>query len=100
MIIEFFEAALYDLEKSKEYYSNIEPALGNYFLSDIENALNDIRKFPKASPKHTTHKHLRLKTCKRFPFTVIYHPNFEVNIVYIVAVAHQKREPDFWKDRT
>ncbi|MDZ7756745.1 type II toxin-antitoxin system RelE/ParE family toxin [Rhodohalobacter sp.] len=99
MIVEFFEAALFDLKKSKKYYSDIEPDLGEYFLRDIEGALSDIKKFPKACPKHHKYNHLRLKTCKRFPFTVIYHPIFQEKVVYIVAVAHQKREPDYWRGR-
>jgi len=50
MIVEFFEAALFDLKKSKKYYSDIEPDLGEYFLRDIEGALSDIKKFPTACP--------------------------------------------------
>jgi len=50
MVIEFFEAALFDLKKSKEYYSDIKPDLGEYFPRDIEGALSDIKKFPSACP--------------------------------------------------
>ncbi|WP_340105798.1 type II toxin-antitoxin system RelE/ParE family toxin [Rhodohalobacter sp. 8-1] len=99
MIIEFFDAALRDLKKSKEYYSKIDYGLGEHFLNDIEGALNSIKKFPKASAKHHKFSHLRLKHCKRFPFTIIYHPDFDTNIVFIVAVAHQKQEPNHWSGR-
>jgi toxin ParE1/3/4 len=88
-----------ELNKSKSYYSNIDPDLGNHFLDDIENALYDIEHHPKASAVHEDNPHLRLKTTKRFPFIIIYHPDFEADIVYIVAIAHQKRKPDYWKDR-
>lgn len=48
MTIEFYEAALFDLKKSKKYYSDIEPDLGIYFLNDIEHAISDIKKTPQS----------------------------------------------------
>lgn len=99
MIVEFFEAALFDLKSSKEYYSKIEIDLGDHFLKDIESALNDIKTHPKASSQHHKFSHLRLKHCRRFPFTIIYHHMLGANTIYIVAVAHQKRTPNYWTDR-
>ena len=99
MIIEFFEAALHDLKISKEYYSKIHHDLGVHFLNDIEAALKRIKKHPNACTMHPNFSHLRLKQCKRFPFTIIYHPDFKAKTAYIVAVAHQKREPNYWTDR-
>lgn len=99
MIVEFFEAALFDLKKSKDYYSDIEPELAHYFLQDIEDAIHTIKMYPNASSQHHKFDHLRLKHCRRFPYTIIYHPDIETNIVYIVAIAHQKRIPNYWIDR-
>ena len=99
MIIEFFEAALLDLKSSKKYYSEIDFNLGDHFLNDIKGALNDIKKHPNAFSQHHKFAHLRLKHCKRFPFTIIFHPDLKTKTVYIVAVAHQKRTPNYWTDR-
>ncbi|NBC26474.1 MAG: type II toxin-antitoxin system RelE/ParE family toxin [Bacteroidetes bacterium] len=99
MTIELFEAALFDLNKSYDYYSDIGAELGETFLRDIERALFEIKENPKASSKHPKYSHLRLKICNRFPFTVIYHPNVKSDTYYIIAVAHHKRNPNYWKER-
>jgi len=99
MQVEFFEAARFDLNKSFHYYSGIDTELGEIFLKDIERALADIKANPKACAKHQKYSHLRLKICNRFPYTVIYHPNFQSNIAYIIAVAHHKRNPNYWNER-
>ena len=34
---------------------------------------------------------------KKFPYKIIY--AFEARTVYVIAIAHDKRHPDYWKDR-
>ncbi|MCC5904829.1 MAG: type II toxin-antitoxin system RelE/ParE family toxin [Balneolaceae bacterium] len=99
MKIRFFEAAYTDLEKSKNYFEEIDPALADYFMRDIKHALESIRKFPESGPQHASYKHLRLKTCQRFPFSIIYHKQEQEQIIMVIAVAHHKRNPDFWQKR-
>lgn len=42
---------------------------------------------------------LRVYHFDRFPYTVVYEED-EVNGPQIFAIAHQRREPGYWRDRT
>jgi len=41
--------------------------------------------------------HFRSLRIKKFPFKIIY--TVDENTILIVAIAHDKRNPDFWKGR-
>jgi plasmid stabilization system protein ParE len=66
------------------------------FLSEIYDALENLAQWPQRWPFY------QYGTCRfvlhRFPFSVIYRD--EPAAVSIVAVAHHKRRPGYWKDRT
>jgi hypothetical protein len=70
-------------------------SLGFEFAKEIYSAVQNILSFPDAwaplSPK------TRRCLTKRFPYGVIYQTTDEE--VFIVAVMHLNREPDYWKDR-
>lgn len=99
MKIRFLEAAYTDLERSKNYYTEIDPELARYFQDDIKHALNHIRIAPFSTPRHDKFEHLRIKICNRFPFSIIYHKQDSEPIIFIIAIAHHRRNPDYWSDR-
>jgi plasmid stabilization system protein ParE len=80
-----------------------EPGIGNgvmrasaRFLSEIYDALENLAQWPQRWPfyQHGTRRFV----LHRFPFSVIYRD--EPAVVSIVAIAHHKRRPGYWKDRT
>ncbi len=52
-------------------------------------------RFPRAVPSYP--KTLRRRILRRFPFGFLY--AIEPERIVIVAVAHLKRRPGYWKDR-
>jgi toxin ParE1/3/4 len=78
-----------------EYYNSASAGLGEEFISDIENAVSRIRSFPRhGSPGAGGTRRVVLS---RFPFDVVYLEEEEV--IVVIAVAHQKRSPFYWRDR-
>jgi plasmid stabilization system protein ParE len=70
-------------------------ALGREFTAEISAALDYVRRYPFASP--SVRGAFRRKRVKRFPFNIIY--AVEEERIVIIAVMHQRRHPDYWKDR-
>ena len=65
------------------------------FLSDVNDALETVSKAPQHWPKylHGTRRFV----LHRFPFSVVYLD--DPDQVTIIAVAHSKRRPGYWKHR-
>jgi plasmid stabilization system protein ParE len=78
-----------------EYYNSASGGLGEEFISDVENAVSRIRSFPRhGSP---TAGGTRRVVLGRFPFDIVYLEDAED--VVVIAVAHQRRSPFYWRDR-
>jgi plasmid stabilization system protein ParE len=83
-----FEAAD-DWYLSRSFDASLE------FLSAVDAALKRISEAPQRWPKylHGTRRFV----LHRFPFSVIYLD--DPDLVTIIAVAHSKRKPGYWKHR-
>lgn len=84
-----------ELLAAVEYYNSASAGLGEEFISDIENAVSRIRSFPRhGSPGAGGTRRVVLG---RFPFDVVYLEDQEE--VVVIAIAHQRRSPFYWRDR-
>jgi plasmid stabilization system protein ParE len=85
--VEMFRAAdRYDVER---------PGLGNEFLAIVEHTLDGITAAPERWPL-VDERHRR-RLIKRFPFSIYY--RLIGPTVVVVAIAHHKRHPDYWRRR-
>lgn len=84
-----------ELEEAALFYDHRLQGLGEQFLLSVERAIEQILLFPESTP--LVAKTVRQKALPRFPYSLFY--LFENGAVFIVAVAHQKRTPAYWKDR-
>ncbi len=87
--------ASWELEEAALFYDRRVKGLGQRFLQAVERAIEHILLFPEAAP--VVGGTVRQKVLSRFPFSVFY--VFEKNAILFVAIAHQKKEPLYWKDR-
>lgn len=86
---ELFEAASrYDIER---------PGLGQEFLDAVSQALAFAARFPGAAPR--ARGPIRSLVVSRFPYSILYRP-FEQGGLRILAVAHHKRRPEYWRGRS
>lgn len=84
---EMLEAAL--------YYQNQASGLGSDYLSAVERAIQAIEESPYTWP--ILEGEFRRRLVRRFPFGVLY--RIEPDIIIIVAVAHLRKKPGYWKSR-
>jgi toxin ParE1/3/4 len=84
-----------ELTEAAQYYESRQPGLGSDFLAEVERALDQILTNPEAFRK--IGRRVRLKPLWRFPYNLIYAVYPER--IRIVAFAHQKRRPFYWRKR-
>jgi len=94
--LEFHPRAVEEARAARRYYARRSATLANRFLTALDNALGQIFATPSQWPTHLhSTRFLRLR---RFPYLVIYRET--PIVVQIVAVAHTKRRPGYWRRRT
>jgi toxin ParE1/3/4 len=93
--VEFHEEASHELEAAFDWYLERSESAAERFLTDLNSATANVAEAPQRWPpsKYGTRKFL----LTRFPFAIIYRelPSF----IQIVAVAHGRRRPGYWKNR-
>lgn len=93
--IRLHPAALQELEEAAAFYDLQSSGLGEAFLDDFERAGGQILLLPDSSP--IASRHARRKLMARFPYAVVY--SLIDDDVFVLAVAHSRRRPFYWRDR-
>ena len=92
---------VFDLEAQREvgaakrYYNQQREGLGEEFLDSVRDGLRRVRDQPESCP--IEHLDIRRLVLRRFPYKLLY--TVQADHVFVVAVAHQHRNPGYWTDR-
>jgi toxin ParE1/3/4 len=94
-VIVFHPDADAEIIEAARYYELHKPGLGSDFLWEVERGLDQISMNPEAAQRIA--RRVRRKPSWRFPYNLIYavYPDR----IRIVACAHQKRRPFYWRKR-
>lgn len=86
-----------ELEEAHRWYAERSPAAAEGFADEVVWALGEIEDGPGRWPVegHWT----RRFPLRRYPFKQVYRWRPDDDAVELVAVAHGKRRPDYWRDR-
>lgn len=95
MRFEFSPEARAEFDDGEHYYEAQIPGLGGRFRKDIQQALRRLRRWPLAAP--VERGDIRRLVLSRFPYKLLY--SVEADRIYVIAVAHLHRAPDYWVDR-
>ena len=96
MNYEFHPAAEAEHLESVAYYESRQPGLGASYLAEFESAMENVWQAPHRYPVERR-PDIRRATLQRFPYTILYREVGEV--VQVLAVAHQRRRPEYWLGR-
>jgi hypothetical protein len=91
----FHAAARAELDSAIIYYENLRKGLGLSLLADVEVVLLRMRENPNQFAR--VHPLARRGKTNRFPYGLVY--IVRQDEIFIVAVMHLSREPDYWKSR-
>lgn len=93
--ITFHPDADAEIHEAAQYYEDRSTGLGAELLDEVERALGLIARNPEACQR--VGSRARRRSLWRFPYNLIYavYPDR----IRIVAFAHQKRRPFYWRKR-
>lgn len=92
----FHDDAIAELNEAVEYYESQCTGLGRELRLATEATIAQIESHPTRWPiyKDTLARHCLVR---RFPYVIYYLD--EPDRIWILAVAHGKRRPDYWQSR-
>jgi toxin ParE1/3/4 len=95
--VRFHRAAQAELDRAFAWYQERNPEVAQRFVVEVRNKAKLVAEAPERWPvvRGTT----RRLTLDEFPFSIVYRHRAAERLVWIVAVAHQRRRPDYWRGR-
>jgi toxin ParE1/3/4 len=91
----FHDLARKELLDVRDYYDELVYGLGKSFVLELEKSLRVIKSNPLAYP--IIREKIRKAVVIKFPYSVLY--RLDNDKVYILAIMHQKRKPNYWASR-
>ena len=91
----FHPAARLELHEAASYYEANVAGLGEEFIAEVEQVCALLGEHPSLGARYDI-RHRRA-LIRRFPFALIY--RVHDSALTIVAVAHTKRWPGYWRGR-
>jgi hypothetical protein len=91
----FHPEAEVEFNQAIDYYENCAEGLGYDFAVEVYSAIERIIEYPKAWT--ILAKDVRRCQARRFPYGVLY--TEEPGRIFILAVMHFHRDPEYWKHR-
>jgi plasmid stabilization system protein ParE len=93
--VRFHPSAIAEAKAAHDWYAKRNPSAAEAFVTALDDAINVIRKGPTRWPRHAhgTRKYL----LRRFPYAVIFRVTDAT--IQVIAVAHGRRRPGYWRRR-
>jgi plasmid stabilization system protein ParE len=92
---EFHPEAQAEFEVAADRYHTIRPSLGTSYVAEVEEAVERALRAPATgAPLGPT---LRRMFVRRFPYFVLYAA--DETRVFVLAVAHFRQRPGYWRHR-
>ncbi len=93
--VEFHPEAIAEARAAFEWYRQRSEGVASAFLTELDHAVEHIAETPGRWPFYL--QGTRRFLLRKFPFAIIYREVGET--IQLVAVAHGRRKPGYWKDR-
>jgi plasmid stabilization system protein ParE len=91
----FHEAAEAELNEAADFYDMESPGLGQTFIDEVRHGVERIAELPEAAP--AIRGRVRKRLLLKFPYSLLY--SVHDDLIRLLAVAHHKRRPFYWRSR-
>ena len=95
MNVLFDELASLECNEAIEFYELELKGFGVQSKKEIKRALRTIFQYPKIGT--VAEDDIRKFSLNRFPYKILY--SIEENYIFVIAVAHLHRKPNYWVER-
>jgi len=92
---EFLPEAEEEFREAARYYESEAPGVGLAFIAEVHRAISFVVSHPRSAKM--VRGSIRKKVLTHFPYSLLY--SIESNHILIVALAHHKRRPTYWRRR-
>ena len=92
------EPASDEFTEAVRWYEARRPGLGGEFFDAVASTVSLIEANPEIGTTISTDGYTRRALVARFPYQVVY--RLRPTEIVIAAVAHVKRRPGYWQDRS
>ena len=94
--IALHERADEELKAAITFYESRQPGLGDAFFERVSEAFELILAQPLAG--QILSDAFRRRLVRQFPYSIVY--RIDSDRVFVLAVAHWSRRPDYWRSRS
>jgi plasmid stabilization system protein ParE len=91
----FLPDAQEEFLEASRYYETEAPGVGMAFIVEVHRTVSTVVAHPRSAPE--VRSNIRKKIINHFPYSLFY--SIEVDLIVIVAIAHNKRRPTYWHRR-
>ena len=93
--LRLFEEAAEEVEHERHWYRQRSESAEASFLRELDHAIDAVLQSPQMWPRYMagTQRYV----FPTFPFSLVYF--VEEDLVFIVAIAAEHKEPGYWRDR-
>jgi toxin ParE1/3/4 len=89
------EDADLELNDATDYYDRESDGLGSAFIDEVQSGFDRIRAYPDAAVELA--RGVRKLVLARFPYALVYEVRDDG--IRILAIAHQRKRPYYWRGR-
>jgi plasmid stabilization system protein ParE len=93
--VTFVDAAGEELREVVSFVYRQAPGRDDRFLTELGHAVERLAENPYVGPLVVPE--IRRPGLRRFPYNLVY--EVRASDIYILAVAHQRRDPGYWRGR-
>lgn len=95
--IRFTTVAQRELRDARRYYEDENPVAAHNFMKEVVRGLRLIREAPMRWPRVDAVR--RRFILVKFEYSLVYRFEPELDTVWMVAIAHHRRDPESWSGR-
>lgn len=95
MLLQFFEDAAAEVEGDRAWYRERSESAEAGFLRELDHAIQQVTDSPWQWPHYLADT--RRYVFPTYPYSLVYF--VEDDVIRVVAVAHDKRRPGYWRKR-
>jgi len=93
--VRFHPAAAQEAESTYDWYAARNPAAAHGFREELRQAIDAVGANPRTWPRYSNRA--RRYVFPRYPFSLVY--ILRRDDIEVIAVAHGRRRPGYWRSR-
>lgn len=96
-VVRFHPSSERELAEAVDFLNDEAPGLGFRLSGEVKETISKILRFPETYA--IIEKSVRGASLDVFRYTIFYEFDKESDQIFVVAIAHQSRHPNYWKER-